>query len=92
MLEDLYPYMDDRIVDKLDRPLGHYQFEAIDWLPTWGNEGGGVGVDSNGAAKDGEDILEMMKEWGQTCRCNTRYGKHPSSELSADERGGLPGL
>lgn len=64
MMENLYPYMDDRIVDKLDRPLGNYQFEAIDWLPTWGNEGGGVGVDSNGAAKDGEDILEMMEQMG----------------------------
>lgn len=64
LLEELYPYLDDRIVDKLDRPMGDYQFSAIDWLPTWGNEGGGPGVDSNGAAKTGEDILQMMENMG----------------------------
>jgi len=64
ILEELYPYMDDQIVNKLDRPMGHYQFSSIDWLPTWGNEGGGPGVDSNGAAKTGEDILQMMKNMG----------------------------
>ncbi|WP_162524330.1 amidohydrolase family protein [Halobellus captivus] len=64
MLDDLFPYMDDRIVDKLDRPWGKYQFEAIDWLPTWANDAGGIGVDSHGTAKTGEDILAMMESMG----------------------------
>lgn len=64
ILDDLYPYMDDKIVNKLDRPRGHYQMEAIDWLPTWANESGGIGVDSHGAAKTGEDILQMMTDLG----------------------------
>lgn len=61
ILDELYPYMDDEmIVDKLDRPMGDYQFSNVNWAPTWANEHGGIGVDSHGSAKTGEDILEMM--------------------------------
>lgn len=62
-VEELLPYVeDDRVEDKLRR-LGHPP-GTQHWTAAYATNEGGRGLDTQGAAHDGEDILEAKEEVG----------------------------
>lgn len=62
-VEELMPYIDDdRIVEKLER-LGHPPGTQY-WTAAYATNEGGRGLDTQGEAHDGEEILEAKEEIG----------------------------